>query len=91
MPKSSTRLQTLALDALDLAVESFSDGDQCPFVSFIADQGQTIHLDVRSAAGRIDASLVDEARSLVRALDMAARYAIAWDGVTHCPTITPTY
>ena len=74
-------LQQLVLEALDLAVGCFSDGEHNPFVIFHDDTGKSHLIDVKSADGNISPELVDDARRIVsEAADQPQRYAIAYDG-----------
>ena len=81
MSEMGKELQELVLEALDLAVGCFSEGEQNPFVIFQDEAGKSQLIDVKSADGVIDPRLVDDARRIVsEVMDQAQRYAIAYDG-----------
>ena len=74
-------LQQLVLEALDLAVGCFSDGEHNPFIIFHDNAGKSHLIDVKSADGNIYPELVDDARRIVsEGADQPQRYAIAYDG-----------
>lgn len=74
-------LQHLVLEALELALGCFSDGDRAPFVMFDDESGQRNLVDFKSTDGVIDARLVESARQFVDSSTSVSRYAIVWDGL----------
>jgi hypothetical protein len=81
MNEMGVELQELVLEALDLAVGCFSEGEQNPFVIFHDRAGKSQLIDVKGADGNIDPQLVDDARRIVsEVIDQPQRYAIAYDG-----------
>jgi hypothetical protein len=81
MSEMGAELQRLALEALDLAVGCFCEGDQNPFIIFEEEDGKSHLIDVQSADDVIDPRLVEDARQFVsNDLVDALRYAIAYDG-----------
>lgn len=82
MSELSEELQELALEAVELALECYSEGDHSPFILFEDESGESQVIDVKSADGNITPELVENAKRVVAESlsDGALRYAIAYDG-----------
>jgi hypothetical protein len=80
MARIAKSLQKWALDALELGFGCFSDGDRTPFILLIDQNGKRHLIDLKTVSGKIDESILDQGRNLIRGLKPARMYALVWDG-----------
>lgn len=84
MSEIGAELQQLPLEALVAAVDSFTNGEQRPyvFVFFVDETGQGHTVAIADKEGSVDPNLVESARQAVSQGfgQLARRYALAYDG-----------
>ena len=81
MREISTKLQTLASEAIDLALDFFSAGEQNPFILLVDELSKNTFIDVKDVEGNVSVQLVDMAKQIVSKVSVRStqRYVIAYD------------
>jgi hypothetical protein len=80
MPSINKKLKNWAFKALDLGFGCFGDGDHTPFILLIDGAGKRHLIELQSATGVIDSTLIESGREIIHGFGSGRFYGLVWDG-----------